>query len=114
MESLSVAISASPSFWVESLRVAISGRRATLYAHVAHVVGVCAQKEMRRIHAGSVVAVMENHDAIRNRSVRESPRHAMRTFELSTDLDGAISASSRGNPNPALIGLIDFCPEALN
>src|SRR6185312_8755905 len=45
----------------------------SLGLHVGHVVGVCPREQVRRVATRRVVAVMTDHQAIRNRTERNDP-----------------------------------------
>lgn len=93
---------------------------------VAGVIGPCSRVEVNRVHAKRSVAVVENHQARWNRTVRYLPREAMGTdhsresFRAKVFLDEsempvrrlAGPPHSAAGPKPAHVGFIDTRPKA--
>jgi hypothetical protein len=101
--------------------VGIANTPATFGKHIAIVVSIGSEKEVRRIHALAGVAiraVMANEQAIRDRTMRQFPSNAMRARSLAISSDGDNSVSPFGlfsGPQPAgfgTAGTIDLLPEA--
>src|SRR3990167_1615484 len=72
--------------------------------HVAHVVGLGAEKQMIGIDAAAIVAGMEHLHVVRNLSLRQHERHAMRPLKLtftSHKLTVDISLAWSAGPEPA-------------
>lgn len=91
-----------------------AGCAAALRIHVGVVVGQRAEKQVRGVHAGWVVAVMARRKAVRNRSVVQFPRHAVRELRATVLPELAVSLRVLGRrPQPAPIGLLHLRPEAV-
>lgn len=90
--------------------------RPVLGKHIAIVVGVCAQKEMLRIHAARIVAMMANEHAWRYGATMQFPRNTMGSQCLpvvSTGIDNTVSEGTRrACPNPTRVRLLDILPKA--
>jgi hypothetical protein len=86
---------------------------ASFADHVAHVVPASSGEEMRRIAAGSHVAVMTDVKPLWDCPVRKFVRKPMRQDVLPVYQKMAVSAASRALPNPAFARLVDLRVEAL-
>lgn len=83
------------------------------------VVGVRAEPQVIRIHAGSVIAAMKHASAVMAGAIRNRPDvddvgHSVGTDMASVNTEGSITfLVSRSYPKPAGICLANFCPEPL-
>lgn len=87
---------------------------ATLARHVAKVIRVASQKEMRRIAARAVVACVADELPKRNRAVRQLVSNAVRPALFAPVLHRSISgAAESSRPGPALIwiSLVNALPK---
>lgn len=85
--------------------------------HVGHILGICAEKQMGRVHAKRVVAVgtvVANKQAVGDRSIMEFVRESMSKRHMFAYLQLPVTMRSTGIPYPAsLIGaLVNLVPEA--
>lgn len=87
----------------------------TLRNTIRRVVGICAEKKVRRIDAGRVVASVANQHPIGDISKMQHPRHPMRSERLAFDryMTVAPLVMGRTRPNPTGIGLVDLVEETL-
>lgn len=102
--------SASPQF---------SADAAALCAHVAHVVGIRAEKQMRWIAARAVIAGVANHYPGHNGALRQFPRDPMSTqcppYPVLAYRESAVAISKKtGQPRPAVraVAALDSFPES--
>lgn len=63
--------------WVQSLAVSFSCGGATASSHIFHVLTMCPEVQMIRADAAPVIARMQNHHSVRNRSIRQFIRTSM-------------------------------------
>jgi hypothetical protein len=89
---------------------------STLSDHVKHVVALGAKKEMLRVGAQRVIALVQNIQPIGDRAIVEFPRHAMRIRGFTIANQPAIAArgASLPLPTPIRFGAINSLPELLN
>lgn len=80
--------------------------RAPLRSHIAAVVGIGAEEQVRRIHAGRIVAVVQHPQSIGNGAVHQFPRQAMRQHMPATR-----PASFSGNSAIAIPAIVVSGPE---
>jgi hypothetical protein len=77
---------------------------AKLDGHVAEIVGMCANKQVSRIAARPVVAVVTNEHAGRDNAVRQLPRYAVRAELFAARLYRAVAgAAIAAKPRPTLV-----------
>jgi hypothetical protein len=104
------------SFRAVSLRRLVRpAARSSLLGTVAHVVGLRAEEQMRRVHAGRVIARVTEKESVRHDSVVEFPRNPMRVGKALTSppaLNRAITTNSGARPEPAVLSLFNLRPEA--
>lgn len=122
---------ARPPFWslrpvclsaVRTLRmkpeaVMLALGAAALRTHVGHVVPLCSQEEVRRVHAGTYVAAVENRQSTWYRPVREFPREpvgvpSLRATRASEDGSVAVGLGCPC-PQPAPVRLLYTGPKPL-
>jgi hypothetical protein len=74
-------------------RLVTAAPSASLFGHIPHVVGMRAEEKVGRIAARRVVAVMQDHLALRNRSKMRLPRDPMQRLgaPLARHADNAIA-----------------------
>jgi hypothetical protein len=89
-----------------------------LLAHVAHVVCLCADEQMRRVAAWRVIAMMQDMQSFGDRSVVQFPRKAVRHVEsapsMSSDAQPTVSCRVRtASPKPAGVGFLNLFPKAV-
>lgn len=97
-------------------RTLLSRHSVSAFAQtIMRIVRLCAEKQMRRIHAISHVALVEHLQTIGNGAVMQFPRCAMRSDYTTCDVNPAIpSLLVWFIPQPAIIGaaLVYFFPES--
>ena len=104
--------------------VATSLRRAPLAMSIGNVCGVCAEKQMRRIHTGGIVAVMKYVQGIRDKAVGKFPSDAMSRQRAFSNANHPVAIwSNESLPEPTrtkframrwnLSVLVDLEPESL-
>ena len=87
--------------------------RSSFESHVGHVVFVGAEEQMIRADAVADIAVMENHDPIRNGAEVEAVGKTVNQ-PFGRSAKGSIAISELGPlPQPTGVSLLDFRPEAL-
>lgn len=89
---------------------------SAFFSSIARIVGDCTKKEMCRVTAEPVVAVVADKQAVRNRPVRQFPRHAVGLYHFgSREPKSTVSCRSCRYPRPTLIGCTDIYlrPETL-
>lgn len=105
------------ALWMRSGARAISCRRASFANHVAHIVALCAQKQMIWVDAGRVIAtgtVMAHIQSFRDWATQQRPGNTMCRGGASIDADVAMPPrTSMSRPQPAFAGLIDVSPEPI-
>ena len=69
--------------------------RSAFTIAISHVLRMCTEVEVRRIHAGRRVASMEHIHAIGDEPVRQSPHDAMDENLLPLNLDPAVAMVAR-------------------
>jgi len=97
--------------------VAERSARPALNGAVVHVVSLGAEKQVRRVAARRVVALVTDEHAIGNWPEVQLPRNAMGK-QYSSGIgpacaDGTVAGCSRALPAPATIALYDFRPKPL-
>ena len=82
--------------------------------HVLSVVAQSAEKEMVGSYARRVIAFVKDSFLIRDRSIVQFPRKAMRSYDdFRGDTKGTITPmTTTAGPNPAAIGFLNVFPEA--
>jgi len=88
---------------------------ATFRDHVAHVVGVGAEKQMVRANTQLHVAVVTDKEAVGDGTVRQFPRNVVRVDHVIPTLrpmQAAIAVARGAGPQPTGFSLIDLQPEA--
>lgn len=84
----------------------------SLGVHVAHIVSVSPEEEVRRIDAQRIVAVMKAMESWRDGAVVNLPRHAVRLIGSPAYGNLTIASRSEGcGPDPAVSRLINMTPE---
>ena len=83
----------------------------TLGRSVVDVVLLRAQPQMTGTNAQRYVADVQNHEAIRDRSVGQLPSHAMRAAGGTVDDRPSVARSLGTSPQPAIARLVDAIPE---
>lgn len=87
---------------------------ATLLDTVIHVLSLGTNKQVRRSHAATVITLMADVQAIRNRTVRHFIREAMGQSWYLSNRQCSIAIGKQGAiPEPALTGGINPSPESL-
>lgn len=89
----------------------------TFFDHISRVLFHCPKKQMVRIAAGRIVALMQNFHAFWNFSMRENPRNSVGLCEFSIPRSMAVSvAVSALHPLPASVrrSFFDRVPEVFN
>jgi len=89
--------------------------------HVPHVIDVRTEEQMRGIDATTIVAAMQDEEAVGNRAMRQLPRDAMcanhrPVAATSPDLTVPVSGE-RTRPEPAtsvITGFLDMARKALS
>jgi hypothetical protein len=88
-----------------SLAALITRPRTAALGFIAHVVGVCAEFEVRWIAARRIIAAVPNHKLGRITSVRQRPSYAVRSNGNAAELQAAIAALlASTRPKPARVG----------
>ena len=64
------------AFWMKSRSMPVAARLPALCHHVGTVVGLRSKKEMRRVDARRVIAMVEDAHLVGDSSVGQFPRHA--------------------------------------
>lgn len=95
--------------------------------HVGVVVGVRPEEQVGRVHAGRVVAGVEDLEAGRDRTVGQLPGETVGENRPSIDPDLAVAVAGRGTspqpapssflnlrPKPIHIAILDGTPQAVN
>lgn len=87
---------------------------ASLGPHIGKVVTSRTQEQVVRSNAGRVVAMVQNAQAIRDRTIDQLPRYAMCEVYLLSGYSDTTVASfiCAGSPQPAAITSQYFCPES--
>jgi hypothetical protein len=86
---------------------------ATFLRHVRHIINMFSQKEMGRIHAWWVVAMMANKLSVRNWSVRDVPRESVSVDSIWMNPKTSVSGfKAIFFPYPAICGLINGIPKS--
>lgn len=95
------------SFGVFASTVFISCCAASLFTHICHVVGLCAQKQMVRIAAGAIVAFMANLQLQGVDPVMQVVSNAMRSpcRPMDYPLAVVISGIYYAPPLPTFVGM---------
>lgn len=94
--------------------IAISdGIAAALPDHIVAVVGLRPEEQVRGVHAGRVVATVENTLAVRDRAVDQLPRDTMRLARVALYGELAVAEPYHyaGGPQPTAIRLPDLRPK---
>lgn len=88
-------------------------RMPPLLKRIAHVVHLCSKKQVIRIYASWIVALVQHKNPRRNRPICVLPRHAMRRSPSSVSIiEAAIPESfCSACPEPAGFGLVHKLPE---
>lgn len=90
------------------------GTTSTFSSHVGGVLAAGAEPQMRRPNTSLNVAGMAYLHALRDRFVvGQRPRQAMRVLGSAVHSEVSVTVSCGPGPQPALAGLIYFCPEPL-
>lgn len=92
-----------------------AGERAALQSHVRHVVSVGAEKQVIGAHALGVVAIVADEQPVRDGSVCQEPREAVRAPVAASEMGCTVPL--RGElplPDPTMIALFDLRPEPLS
>lgn len=83
--------------------------------HISHVVCMCTQKQVRRITASSIIAIVQYMKIVWDRAMSQKPCHSMRFGHKSFILKASISLSVFARkPIPTIprIKFFDFRPES--
>lgn len=77
-------------------------RMAKLLRHVSHINDVFCGKEVGRVAARRIVALMADVQGCR--TVRQCPCDAMRADRLTIDFDATVASTGHTGPQPAFVG----------
>lgn len=118
MFARSASLATGDALRIQARCVSVSSRRASFIDHIAHVIGMRAQKQVCRIDAQAHIAAMTDVHASRNRPVGQFIRDtvgaggcAMRVI----DADRAVASMiASGSPQPAVARPINVLPEAIS
>jgi hypothetical protein len=82
--------------------------RPALCRPIFVIVGLCSKKEVIRVYARGIIAVMKNGHSIWNRAIVQYPRNTVRSLVFPVYANAAIAIGvSITSPEPASIGLLD-------
>ncbi len=89
--------------------------RSALLGTIPHIVSLRSKEQMRRVHARRNVAFMQNEQPVRNWTVRQFPRHAVRV-DRPSHLEHTVAEGLAylGGPKPTRFGLLDLLPESFS
>jgi len=104
---------ATVSFRMTSRRVFITVKGTSFLHHVSRIIQSGAKKQVFRITAQPLIAMMQHHLAIWNGFVRQFVCETVRATRLVANRELSIGRDDGSAPNPAAISLIDILPEAL-
>jgi hypothetical protein len=109
----SLAIASRGPFGMFPLTVAIAAWAAAFCPFVAHVVSARSQKQVIRVYARRIVALVANVHALWNWSVRNRVRESMRRYSRALIPKFPVTTiAARSIPKPARVGLFHPRPES--
>lgn len=85
------------------------------HKHIMVVFSESPKKQVVRVHARRIIAMVTNALSIRNRAIVQLPREAMGGYHpmLSRLLQPTIAFNNRTSPQPTSLSLLNLCPKTL-